>query len=275
MKKLLILLLLPFIGRAQVGITPGFLFVGASGFSPVDISGLKLWVKADDLEGYLDGDPVGTWPDVSGVGNDLTSSSTARPVFKTAIQNGLSILRFDGSNDVMSKASFSGVDGVSGMTVFLIVKQASLSTNQVYVSKWDYATQGSWAFQTGDGSSSEVTAYIADNIIDAGVNHNQSSGAGITSAFYLIEMVYDGSQGTAADRVKFYVNGVLQTNSASGTLPTSLTTCTADFRVGQFGGALTRNYNGDFGEILVYNSALGSTNRGLVETYLNAKWAVY
>src|SRR5690348_4328042 len=83
-------------------------------FSPTDISGLKLWVKADQIGGLSDGDPVSTWSDQSGVGNDMTSSGSNRPTYKTGILNSFPIVRFDGSDDFLEKSSFSGVDGVSG-----------------------------------------------------------------------------------------------------------------------------------------------------------------
>lgn len=242
-------------------------------FTPSSISGLKFWVQADNLS-LSDGDPVATWTDLSGVGNTVTAASTARPTYKTNIQNSKPIVRFDGSANVMNKASFSGVDGLTGMTIFLVVKEAALTINKVYLTKWDYASQGSWAFQTGDGSSDQVTGYIADSITDTGTNHNQSNDANLTTAFYILAMVYDGSQ-SAANRLQFYKNGTLLTTTNVGTIPTSLTTCTADFRVGQFGGALTRNFNGDFGEIEIFNSALSSTNMTNMWTYLNARWAAY
>ena len=255
---------------------PFYVKANTASFSPSDISGLKLWVKADEISGLSDGDPVSTWNDNSGVSNTLTSSSTARPIYKTSILNSLPVVRFDGSNDVMSKSSPSGVTNISGMTIFLVVKQASLSTNQVYATVWDYATQGCWAFQTGDVNSDEMTLYIAENITSAGSNHASSTDANLTAGFYLIALVYDGSL-TNANRVKIYKNGSATTTGPDGgsTIATTLTSATADLRLGQFGGSLTRNFNGDMAEVIIYNSALGSTDRGNVESYLRTKWNVY
>jgi hypothetical protein len=46
-------------------------------FSPSDITGLKVWLKADQIGG-ADNDPVGTWADQSGQANDFTQSGAAR-----------------------------------------------------------------------------------------------------------------------------------------------------------------------------------------------------
>lgn len=274
MRKLLLILLFPTLVSAQ---SPLKMLIRKTpvAFVPTDISGLKFWVKADQIGGLSDGDPVSTWSDQSGVSNDVTASSTARPLYKIGIQNGKPILRFDGSNDAMAKASFSGIDGLSGMTIFIVVKQTSLATNNIYLSKWNYNTQGSFAWQTGSVTNTEMTAYVANAVNDVGGNNTSSTDAGLTANFFLLEMVYDGSQGTAANRVKFYKNTTALTMSMTGTLPTALTTSTADFVLGSFTGSLTRYFTGDMGEVLVYNSTLSGTDRAKVEAYLNSRWALY
>src|SRR5690606_14284499 len=45
-------------------------------FSPADIAGLKLWLDATAITGLSDSDPVTTWVDQSGEGNDATQSSS-------------------------------------------------------------------------------------------------------------------------------------------------------------------------------------------------------
>ena len=271
--KLLFLILFPSIVFAQTPLKMLIRKTPPPGFSPTDISGLKFWVKADQLSAS-DGDPVGTWTDLSGVGNTVTASSSARPTYKTSIQNNKPIVRFDGSDDVMNKASFSGIDGVAGMTIFIVVKQPTLTTNNIYVSKWDYQTQGTFAWQTDQSTSSELKAYIANACNDNGSNNMTSTDASLTTNFFLLELVYDGSQSNAS-RVKFYRNTTLLSTSVSGTIPTTLTSCTADFRVGSFGGSLTRYFTGDIGEIIIYDSALSGGNRASVESYLNSRWAIY
>ena len=53
------------------------------------LAGLVLWLSASAIGGLADGDPVVTWPDSSGQGNDVTQATASkRPLYKTAIQNG-------------------------------------------------------------------------------------------------------------------------------------------------------------------------------------------
>lgn len=60
-------------------------------------TGAKLVLYAPAMRGYADGDPVGTWSDLSREGNNATASGVARPTFKTAIQGGMPVARFDGT----------------------------------------------------------------------------------------------------------------------------------------------------------------------------------
>lgn len=44
-------------------------------------NGAKLVLYAPAMRGYADGDPVGTWPDLSGNGYDVTSTGSNRPTY--------------------------------------------------------------------------------------------------------------------------------------------------------------------------------------------------
>lgn len=74
---------------------------------PTTITGCKLWLKADVLV-LSDGDPVATWPDSSGLGNDATQATSGnRPTFQTnEINTSLPVVRFDGG-DWMQVPSFT------------------------------------------------------------------------------------------------------------------------------------------------------------------------
>lgn len=52
------------------------------GFVPTDIAGCVLWLRASSLS-LSNGDPISTWEDESGNGNDMTSSGSDRPTFLT------------------------------------------------------------------------------------------------------------------------------------------------------------------------------------------------
>ena len=95
--------------------------VGFPTFLPSQISGLKLWLKADSLS-LSDGDAVGTWADQSGNANDATQTTAVnKPSFKTNIVNSKPVIRFDGVNDYFSLPDFCS--GFSVAEIFIVVKR--------------------------------------------------------------------------------------------------------------------------------------------------------
>lgn len=64
-------------------------------------SGMILHLRASEITGLADGDPVSTWSDLSGAAHDATASGSARPLYKTNIVNGKAVVRFDGTDDGM------------------------------------------------------------------------------------------------------------------------------------------------------------------------------
>ena len=102
MRFLSILLVLSLL-LAQTAGAPPLLF--ASAWSPKSLNPV-LWLDATQITGLNDGDSVGTWSDMSGHGNDATQSTASKkPTYKTGIQNGRPIVRFDGVDDVLISAS--------------------------------------------------------------------------------------------------------------------------------------------------------------------------
>ena len=81
---------------------------GNSGFTPMDFSGLRLWLDASDLNGTgqtlatQSGESVSLIKDKSGQSRDATqTTSTSQPSFVYGALNGLPNLRFDGVNDYL------------------------------------------------------------------------------------------------------------------------------------------------------------------------------
>jgi hypothetical protein len=93
----------------NVGGTLNFAGAGPSQ-TPDQIAGLKLWLKADSLS-LSDGDPVSTWADSSGNGNDATQGTAGlRPLYKTNIVGGKPVVRFDGTDDYLALTGLNLTD---------------------------------------------------------------------------------------------------------------------------------------------------------------------
>ena len=102
------------------------------------------WWDATKITGLEDGDPVGTWSDLSGNGKDLSQASAGnKPTYKTDIQNGLPAVLGDGSDDYINK-DWTSVDQPNTHFVagqFLTLKNSlmadSYSTKYQSLGEWD------------------------------------------------------------------------------------------------------------------------------------------
>ena len=104
---------LGFKGPIPWGNAPGG-YAGVA-WNPTNIAGCVLWLDANQITGLNNGDPVATWSDMSGNGNDATQAVGAnQPTYRTGRINGLPAVDFDGGNDFLTAngaaPSFSGND---------------------------------------------------------------------------------------------------------------------------------------------------------------------
>ena len=83
------------------------------GFLPTDIAGCELWIDFSDASTLFtdagstpissDGDLIYQANDKSGNGYNATQETEgARPLYKVGVKNGLSIAKFDGTDDRMA-----------------------------------------------------------------------------------------------------------------------------------------------------------------------------
>lgn len=105
-------------------------------WTPAAAPGLKLWLDAADISTLAqnsdgstpvtaDNDPIGYWADKSGNGNHATQATTsAKPTYKTNIQNGQPVARFD-SGDIMTLALLNALRNVGSADAFAVLTYSS------------------------------------------------------------------------------------------------------------------------------------------------------
>jgi hypothetical protein len=75
---------------------------------------LTAWYKADSISGS-DGDSVSAWADSSGNGHNAAQATSARqPTLQTNELNSKSVVRFDGTNDILSDSDIAALDVGTG-----------------------------------------------------------------------------------------------------------------------------------------------------------------
>jgi hypothetical protein len=270
--------------------------LGLSGFRlksgpstiPERIAGLELWLDAADSNtlfqssggsaATFDGDPVGQWLDKSAKGRHATQTDgTKKPALKLSGKNGLNVMQFDGSNDLLSiSGSASSLKFLhsTDSTVFIVFKYTTLNDGALFDSiDGSSARTGIFLYATSAGSLQLLIARSSGSASTSTVS-NASTSSYIPADFVLSSLVSNPTNATASQRSFVYKNGgnLFSNNTAGGVASTA--DATRDLMIGAFNPGIG-TLNGFICELIIYSSALSGTNRGLVEAYLNSKWSIY
>ena len=263
-------------------------------------AGLQLWLDASDASTLYNATTGGSlvaadggvarWEDKSGNARHATQGTSAnRPARKTAIQGGLDVLRFDGSDDSLSIPSSTETfkflhGGSTGYTAFAVVSPRALNTRERIFetgrwgspsgdaggigASWNIDTNGSFRYDAAAGATSVIANASPTSAIAAG-------------SWYVLGVSGIANSATAALRSSMRINGgtAIANNTQTGAASTN--NARTDLTIARGIG-----YNGDgsveyeqfadldIAEIIIYDSALSDANRELVENYLLAKWGI-
>jgi hypothetical protein len=238
----------------------------AAAFSPSDISGLNLWLKADGVL-YTDsarttlvtadGDPIGSASDSSGNNYHYSqATSGSRPTYKTSIVNGQPVFRFDGSADY-----FDGPDHVSALTsgtFFCVVKLDADPPAYLQTGGFRYGSGGQCHFPYEDG-----------NIYEGFGSNNRPNIGDPTTSLSSAFCVY-GVTSATNDWV-IYLNNSSIYSTGTNTVAWS----DAPFVGGSANpGNSTPSFylDGDIAEIVIYNSVISSGDRTSLHSYFTTKY---
>ena len=237
-------------------------FGGAAAWSPTDISGLQLWLDFSDITTLYqdsskttpvtsDGDVIGCATDKSSSGDDATQSTTAaKPLYKTNIQNSLACAYFDGSDD------FLGMTGtaISDHSVFVVTKRTG-TTTEYYTTAISNDANTYFLYTRESSLKRQYFVYQG------------------TSQLYddptttLIERLY--CQVVSGTSAKFYIDSVERdSDSVTNTSHTWQ-------RIGIRETDSVYPWKGYILEILIYDNAVSDADRALIETWINDKWSIY
>jgi hypothetical protein len=226
-------------------------------FSPLDFDGLSLWLDAADQNSLtLSGSNVTTWADKSGTGGTGTASGTVTYVSNAV--NGRPALSFTGVSNSYIRGSVSNTG-----TTFTCFAVATLNTGGNDQRILSLGAVGSVDYN----SASYAAAIVRFGTSNAFYTYRNNSGTSTLNVTYgtpfLVGSLYDGTNKA------LFVNGSGTSNASTGSFAIS------NYQIGaSFTEEATLNYNGYISEVLVFNSALTTTQRQEVEAYLARKWGL-
>ena len=222
-------------------------------FSPQQIGGLALWLDAADSSTITGTSPVTQWRDKSV--NNYSMTYTGSPTYRTtAALNNLGCITFNGTTSFNSGTDtmyWSAFSISQPFTVFVVcTKRLSSNTNFSFVlepstSSGSVILYGGLQLKMYAGSADQYTNPIL---------------AFVANSTQIYSAVFNG----ASSLLAYGGNATSSLNPGTASWPSL-------YLGRDWGGVYD---SGDYGEILFYNSALSTTQRQQVESYLAQKWGL-
>ena len=249
----------------------GLLSTMTSISSPLSIPGCQLWLDAADTTSTsmtLSGGNVSVWRDKSGNGNN-TTTATGPPLLSNSAINGRSAIRLQ-TGSYFAIEPLATPANQTTVSVFVVATMTSnaiaygrlFSTGRIAdgTANNDFQTVSNFTFARDNLNQ---TIAIFRNVPSAVAN---SSFAITYGSPFLMECIFDGTNGNP------FLNGNSNTAFSS----------TGTFTFNRIGIGYNINtktdpnevYTGLVGEVIVYYTALTTTQRQQIEGYLANKWGL-
>lgn len=232
---------------------------------PPVIGGCKLWLDATKGVTKDGSNLVSQWNDQSGNGNHATQGTGANQPTWTAASSGINgnpFLAFSSASSQYMTANgaattFSGSD--KPFSLAIVFKKTTNSGTQNYFAL-GRASSTTPVHQLYTNGSSNYAFYRRD---DASSSVTTGAGTPDTST-HVVTVVFTGTD------ISIWVDG---TNVVSA-FAANVGTATFDtVGIGAWSStSILQPFNGAIGEVILHDSALGTTDRQTIEAYLTAKW---
>jgi hypothetical protein len=210
------------------------------------VTGYALWLDATNASNTNH-----TWKDGSGNGRDAVNALSVDPVLTSAAVNGLAAYLFAGGNstDLQTPQWVPTAD----VTVFAVFQSANTAITQACLIDAGFSSYYALNYSITYGpeywySDVDLLTFLSTD-----------------TSVHVMTMVFDSSTSTFSA----YLDGTLVDSTTTASSPT---TSPIPRHVGFFASFTSLTFSGYLCEIIEYDSALGSTDLGLIQAYLAGKW---
>lgn len=223
--------------------------------TPTDLSGLVSWWKADSLA-LSDGDPVATWVDSSGNGNDATQATAGnKPTKRDNFSNGKPCVEFDGG-DGLVVANESNFD-IETPSVFIVASRTSGSGRIMSKSTTGFS----------DGRRRKLEFLFTDGTTFRAGSGADATGVNTTVTSTSVPAIY-GFISSSDTSHRIYYNGTA-TDSTTTLSESSSNFNNASLLIGSAFSAGTEAITGKIADIIVYNRPLNEYEAYGIMNYLS------
>jgi hypothetical protein len=259
-------------------------------WSPALLTGLQLWLDAADsstiLEGAADtaedGDLVTEWSDKSGNARHATATTTARPTYRAASQNGRGTLEFNGSSNFLATGAagaFNFLHNGTDSLVMVVLKPGTSSNPNVYApilgNNSGSSSSIGYSLMYDDRAafslSNTLSSFVSKGSSGQIVSLNETQDGLMPSQYSFVSDRLRASNATASIRSVLRVNNNLfdiVNNSSSSAV--SASNHTSIMRIGSEGSGF---FVGNIAEVIICNNPNTSSYTSLA-SYLTAKWGL-
>ncbi len=232
-------------------VVPGNKAYGVTSAAPVG------WWKQDTLIGTSNLAAVTSWTDSSSSGWTQTTETIAPTWDSTTLGGCISCTAT--ANGRLANTAFNSLNGVTGFTAFIVM-----------------AVTGGGGSIAGANNFGGAAAYYSSPNLYHYVGSANSGGYAYTTAAagHVFEQVFDGTQAGNTTRLVALLDGVAQTLTFGGTIPTSTGAVANGYGIGRIYTGDATESNTNIAEVLIYAKALSSADRSTIRVALGSKYTI-
>jgi FtsP/CotA-like multicopper oxidase with cupredoxin domain len=252
-------------GRHQIGnLTVTSLMSGDSAaFAPTSVPNLSAWYDASNARSLsLFGSSVAAWSDLSGNGNTLAQANSGHePSLVSSGIDGKPSVAFAGSQFLTSSNGAFSSNLFNQSTVFAVTNQSSQVQHSSVLYSGVYDTDPHWGLILSEGGAARFDL------------DNKSSGRLSANDVAVGPALWTAAGSIGAQVQYLRKNGNLLASDKGPATPISGAYSLAVGAMAQ-GSSAGSFYNGQLGEVVVYNRYLSTAESEEVEGYLACKWGL-
>ena len=218
-------------------------------------SNIQIWLKAD--AGVTGTTPITDWADQSGNSVTMTENGSVNLTDAAASSNFNDVISLVGVTDYLT-SDYAFDPNTTDFTVYAVWNSDDGGADQII-----------WRNLDGTGTGSDLM-FIDDSATDLAIDVDGTDYNAATARSFATWNLSTSRSDISATTVNLYNEGKMDYNNAA------LTPNAADgnLRIGANEAGTGSEYDGNFGELIMYDFALAASDRQKIETYLAIKWGI-
>ena len=229
------------------------------------MNNLELWLKAD--AGVTGTTPITVWTDQSTNSYSFTPSGSGPDLIASEL-NGRPVVRFAAPEAL--HATVTAIGSINQLTMAVVMKTTADRTGDDYMLAFPNNATGNNGINLKIDAAELVNADVNTS---SGFTDSQPTTSGTMNdgTARIFTLVWENSGPSAT----LYINSTLEDTETNANLGGTLLGASTEWSVGGHGsGIAASDFTGDIAEALMWDTALGSSERTQLWNYLAGRWGI-